>query len=72
MGFNRRALKFVSVAFTIQPHPRTAGHGKPHRAYCLRGLEVGRIVVPGMAPYFGGVNFIKATNFRDFKKAMLN
>jgi penicillin amidase len=39
-----------------------------NRAFAVRSgwLE------PGMAPYFGSVDYMKATNFRDFKKAMLN
>jgi penicillin amidase len=39
-----------------------------NRAYAVRSgwLE------PGMAPYFGSVDYMKATNFREFKKAMLN
>ena len=27
---------------------------------------------PGMAPYFGSIGYMRAKNFRDFKKAMLN
>jgi penicillin amidase len=39
-----------------------------NRAFAVRSgwLE------PGMAPYYGSVDYMKATNFRDFKKAMLN
>lgn len=61
-----------------QPAPATltfTRHGpvifvdkEKNRAFAVRSgwLE------PGMAPYFGSVDYMKATNFRDFKKAMLN
>lgn len=39
-----------------------------NRAFAVRSAWL----EPGMAPYFGSVDYMRATNFRDFKKAMLN
>jgi penicillin G amidase len=39
-----------------------------HRAYAVRTCWL----EPGMAPYFGSVSYMRATNFSEFKRAMLH
>jgi penicillin amidase len=39
-----------------------------HRAYAVRTCWL----EPGMAPYFGSISYMRATNFAEFKRAMLH
>jgi penicillin amidase len=59
----------VSAELVFTRHgPVIYDEAAKHRAYAVRTCWL----EPGMAPYFGSVGYMRATNFAEFKRAMLH
>lgn len=59
----------VSVELVFTRHgPVIYDDAQKHRAYAVRTCWL----EPGMAPYFGSVSYMRASNFAEFKRAMLH
>jgi penicillin G amidase len=59
----------VSAELVFTQHgPVIYEDGEKHRAYAVRTCWL----EPGMSPYFGSIWYMRATNFAEFKRAMLH